>query len=99
MAPLTLSPANASFGDGLPGTAILAPWSLGIGLDIASQLPGKRVTEVEIVIDNALVTFSEAQTVSFISKKDFRLEIEAISDRTDSRHWRRLCPKLEACFA
>jgi hypothetical protein len=79
VAPISLVPVNASFGDSLPGAVVVAPWSLGLLLDIAAQVgPGPLVTEVEVVIDNALVSISEFQSVSFGSKKDFRLEVGTV---------------------
>jgi hypothetical protein len=81
IAPLALSPVNASFSDTLPPSAITAPWSLGLFLDIASQLPGLGygpndvATKVEVVIDNTLLSSSEANSLSFIAKKDFRITI------------------------
>jgi len=79
--PFNLVPVNASFGDSLPGPVIVAPWSLGLSLDIASQLgglgygPDSVATKVEIVIDNTLVASSEPNSSSFIAKKEFRISI------------------------
>jgi hypothetical protein len=79
VAPISLVPVNASVSDSLPGAVVVAPWSLGLLLDIAAQVgPGPLVTEVEVVIDNALVSISEFQSVSFGSKKDFRLEVGTV---------------------
>jgi PEP-CTERM motif len=75
--PFDLAPSNASVGFNLianPG--ILQPWSLGTSVNIASQLPqGQRATEVEVAIDNQLLTFSQAASLAFIAKKDFRIDI------------------------
>jgi hypothetical protein len=79
IAPINLIPVNASFGDGLPGAAIVAPWSLGLFLDVGAQLaglgygPNDVATKIEVAINNALITTSEPGTVAFIAKKDFRI--------------------------
>jgi hypothetical protein len=81
--PISLSPVNASFGDALPGTVIVGPWSLGVSLNVEGQIGSeKRVTELEIVIDNSLVATSEPGTVSFIGKKDFRFTTELLDGST-----------------
>jgi hypothetical protein len=79
VAPISLPAVSASFGDSLPGAVAVAPWSLGLFLDIAGQLPGLGygandvATKVEVEINNGLLTTSEAGTVAFIAKKDFRI--------------------------
>jgi hypothetical protein len=69
---------NGSFGDSLPGPVVVAPWSLGLLLDVGAQLglpPGSAATKVEVVINNALVTTSEPGTVAFIAKKDSQIDV------------------------
>lgn len=79
IAPINLIPVNATFGDGLPGAAIVAPWSLGLFLDVGAQLaglgygPNDVATKIEVAINNALITTSEPGTVAFVAKKDFRI--------------------------
>lgn len=81
VAPINLVPVNGSFGDSLPGPAIVAPWSLGLFLDIGSQLAGlgygadSVATKVEVVINNSLVATSELTSASFIAKKEFQIRI------------------------
>jgi hypothetical protein len=76
IAPLVLAPSNASFGDTLPGTVVVAPWSLGTTLNIAGQLPaGSNATRVEIAINNQLIGISEPTTVAFIAKKEFIINV------------------------
>lgn len=81
IAPINLIPVNASFSDSLPGAVVVAPWSLGATLNVAAQLinlgfgPDDVATKVEIAINNALVSTSEASSVSFIAKKDFRIDL------------------------
>jgi len=76
VAPISLPPVNASFSDGLPPNEIATPWSLGLTTNIAGALgPGRNATKVEIVIDNSLVTTSQANTLAYIAKKDFRIDI------------------------
>jgi hypothetical protein len=76
VAPINLVPVNASFGDSLPGAVVVAPWSLGLVLDVAGQLGANQVaTKVEIAINNTLVSSSETSSVSFIAKKDFRIDL------------------------
>jgi hypothetical protein len=76
VAPMNLAPVNGSIGDSLPGVMIASPWSLGLSDNIASALgPGQHATKVAVVINNTLLSTSEAGTVAFISKKDFRIGI------------------------
>ena len=71
--PLNLPPVNASVGFNLlanPGTN--QPWSLGLTAPI--NLPqGQIATRVEVAINNTLITLTEAGSLSFIAKKDFRI--------------------------
>lgn len=71
--PFSLPPVNASVGFNLlanPGTNQL--WSLGLTAPI--NLPqGQIATWVKVAIDNTLITLSEAGSLSFIAKKDFRI--------------------------
>jgi hypothetical protein len=74
-APIAVGPANASFSDALPPQAVLAPWVLGLGLNIAAALgPGQRATKVDVVINNQLFAGSEAGSAAFIAKKEFQVE-------------------------
>lgn len=76
VAPINVVPVNASFGDSLPGTVIVGPWSLGLTLNIAAALPANQhATRVDISINNSLVTTSEPGTVAFIAKKEFQIRI------------------------
>lgn len=81
VAPFNLTQVSASFGDALPGNAIVAPWSLGLLLDVGAQLtglgfgPNDRATKIEIAINNTLLAQSAPGGVAFIAKKDFRLDI------------------------
>jgi hypothetical protein len=76
VSPINVPTVNASFSDSLPPNTIAAPWSLGLTNNIAAALgPGQNATKVEVVIDNSLVTTSQANTLAFIAKKDFRIDI------------------------
>jgi hypothetical protein len=78
VAPMNLTPVNASFSDSLPGNAVVAPWSLGLLLDVGAQLglpAGSAATKVEVVLNNSLVATSEPGTVGFIAKKDFQIGV------------------------
>jgi hypothetical protein len=89
VAPIHLPPVNASVAFSLPGGQVLQPWSLGLAANIQSLLaPGDLATEVEVVLDNVLVSLSQAQTVGFISKKEFQLNVETTTGtlRTFSVH-------------
>jgi hypothetical protein len=80
-APILVGPANASFADALPGQVVLAPWSLGVGIDLTGALgPGQRATKVDIVINNQLFAGSEPNTAAFIAKKEFQLEWETVPE-------------------
>jgi hypothetical protein len=88
IAPVNLIPVNASFSDSLPGAVVASPWSLGLFLDVATQLQNlgfganDLATKVEVAINNALTSSSEASTVSFIAKKEFRISLtpETVGD-------------------
>jgi hypothetical protein len=81
VAPINLTPVNASFSDSLPGAVVVAPWSLGVTLDVAAQLaglgfgPDEVATKVEISVNNALVSTSEVNSLSFIAKKEFQIDL------------------------
>ena len=77
VAPIALTPVNGSVGFNLvANSGIVQPWSLGLGLDIAAQLgPDQRATQIEVVIDNQLLATSEAASVAFLAKKDFRIDV------------------------
>jgi hypothetical protein len=88
VAPINLLPVNASFGDALPPSVIVAPWSLGLSLNVSAQLaglgfgPGVDATKVEIVINNQLAAVSEPNTAAFIAKKDFRIDVGVVPEPT-----------------
>lgn len=77
VAPISLSTANASVGFNLlANSGVVQPWSLGVTLNIASQMAALglgNASKVEIVINNQLIALSEPSTVAFIAKKDFRI--------------------------
>jgi hypothetical protein len=76
VAPIDVTPVNASVGFSLPPAAIVQPWSLGVTQNIAAALqPGQLATKVEFAINNTLVTTSEANSLAFIAKKEFRINI------------------------
>jgi hypothetical protein len=76
---INLAPSNASFSDSLPGTTVLAPWSLGVTIDVAAQLAGlgfpanQDATRIEVVINNQLIAISEEASGAIIDKKEFTL--------------------------
>ena len=83
--PFALAPVNASVGFNLAANeGISQPWSLGLTMDLnaaltAAQIPFRTgATEVEVAIDNTLIAMSEAQSLSFIAKKDFRVGVETV---------------------
>lgn len=82
VAPIALAPVNASVSFDLaanPGA--VQPWSPGLALNIAAQLgAGERATELEIVIDDQLLALSEASSMAFIAKKDFRIDVTAVPE-------------------
>ncbi len=75
VAPFGVPTANASVSFNLAANpGIVQPWSLATFLPI--NLPqGQRATKVDISIDNQLLTASESGTLSFIAKKDFRIDV------------------------
>lgn len=77
VAPINLPPANASVGFNLAGSpGIVQPWSLGLAFNLTGVLPqGQTATKVEVSINNSLIAISEPASVSFIAKKDFRIDL------------------------
>ena len=74
VAPIILSAASASVAfDLVANPGVVQPWSLSTTQAIPVELG--HVTQVEVVIDNQLLALSETGSVSFISKKDFGLQI------------------------
>jgi hypothetical protein len=77
VAPINLTPSNASFGDALPGNVILQPWSLGVTVNVAAQLAqDQRATRIDVVIDNQLAALSEAGSLAFLAKKEFQIRVD-----------------------
>ena len=75
VAPFNLPQANASVGFNLvanPG--ISQGWSLGLNVPITLP-PGQMATKISVSIDNTLASISQAGTIAFIAKKDFRISI------------------------
>jgi hypothetical protein len=77
VAPIDLLPVNASVGFNLAANpGVVQPWSLGLSLDVASQLgAGQNATRIELVIDDQLLAFTESSSIAFIAKKDFRIDV------------------------
>ena len=82
VAPINLTPVNASVGFNLAANpGIVQPWSLGLSLNVAAQLTSlgytyqAGATGLEVVIDNQLLAFSEANSVAGIEKKEFRIDL------------------------
>ena len=78
VAPINLTPVNASLSYNLAANSgIVQPWSLGLLVDVKSQLTSLGVpftlgaTKAEVVLNNSLVAISEPGSVAFIAKKDF----------------------------
>jgi hypothetical protein len=84
VAPINLIPSNGSVAfDLLANPGIVQPWSVGLGLNVAAQLaPGQVATKVDVVINNQLLAFSEAASLSFIAKKDFVIGIIPVPEPT-----------------
>ncbi len=84
--PINLSPVNASVGFSLPGNSGIAQlWSLGLFLNVDAQLAGLGhagdiATRIDVVIDNTLVATSGLGDVSFIAKKDFRVDVITVPE-------------------
>jgi len=78
--PIILSPTNVSVSFNLAANpGVVQPWSLGTGLNIAGQLgPDQRATQLEVVIDNQLLAFSECGSLAFIAKKDFGIQVGTV---------------------
>lgn len=81
VAPINLTPANGTVSFALPGMAVAQPWSLGVTINVGAQLAalgfgaGSRATKVDLAINNSLVATSEANSVAFIAKKEFRIDL------------------------
>jgi hypothetical protein len=82
VAPINLSPVNGSVAYNLAANSgIVQPWSLGLMVNVESQLTSLGVpfivgaTKAEVVLNNSLVAISEPGSVAFIAKKDFVISI------------------------
>lgn len=77
VAPINLPAANASVGFNLAANpGIVQPWSLGLSFNLTGVLPqGQVATKVEVSINNQLIGTSQPASVSFIAKKDFRIDL------------------------
>lgn len=77
VAPINLLPVSASLGFNLlsnPG--LVQPWSLGLSTNVAGQLgPGQWATSIDLVIDDALITASEAHSLAYLAKKDLQFSV------------------------
>jgi hypothetical protein len=80
--PINLMPANATVSFNLaanPGAG--QSWGLSVSINVSSQLalmgfgPGQRATKASVVIDNALVAISQAQSIAMIAKGDFDVHL------------------------
>lgn len=78
VAPFNLPVVTGSVSFSLPfNSGIVQPWTLGLFADISANIPqGTSATEIEIVIDNALASLSESQSISGAIKKDFSLTVD-----------------------
>jgi hypothetical protein len=77
VAPINLAPVNASVAFNLAANAgIVQPWSLGLGLNVGVA----GATRIDVVINNALVATSEPQSVAFIAKKDFLIDVDVVPE-------------------
>lgn len=77
VAPINLAPVNASVGFNLAANAgLVKPWALGLGLNVG--VPG--ATRIDVVINNTLAAVSEANTVAFIAKKDFIVDLDVVPE-------------------
>jgi hypothetical protein len=83
IAPVVLTPSNASIGFALPPSQISQPWSLGTSVNVGSQVaalfgPNAVATRVDVVIDNTLIAISEPGTAAIIAKKEFIIKLEPV---------------------
>ena len=83
VAPIDLTPVNASVGFNLAANSgTVQPWSLGLSLNVGGQLAARGVpflagaTKVEVVIDNQLIALSQPDSLAFIAKKEFRIDVD-----------------------
>lgn len=81
VAPINLPPVNASVGYNLvanPG--LTQPWSIGLAVNVAAQVPG--ATRVDVVINNALLAVSQQSSAAHIAKKDFIIRVGTVPEPT-----------------
>jgi PEP-CTERM motif len=83
VAPIDLTQSSASVGFNLAANpGIVRPWTLGLSFDVAAQLRALGrpfavgATKVEVVIDNQLIALSQPESLAFIAKKEFRVDID-----------------------
>ena len=99
VAPIVLPSSSVSVAfDLVANPGVIQPWSLAIfGYDIAGQLaPGQVATKVDVVINNQLLTVSEAASLALIAKKDFVIQIVPVPEPAA---WLLAAPALAAVFA
>lgn len=82
VSPISLGPVNASVVFNLAANpGVVQPWSLSITADVNSQLTALGVTfdagatKLDVVINNQLGALSETNSLAFIAKKDFQVNI------------------------
>lgn len=80
--PVPLAAASASGGDDLSlGVDVATPWSLALSYDVDAALVAAQVdfkfgaTKLAIALNNTLAAISEPQSIAFIAKKDFMIDV------------------------
>lgn len=82
VAPIVLTPVNAATSFALPGNAVVQPWSLGVLLNVQTQLIGlgytanDAATRIDVTLTNTLNATSELSSAASIAKKDFRVDVQ-----------------------
>jgi hypothetical protein len=85
IAPISLGSVNGSVAFNLAANpGVVQPWSLGLTFDVDAALTNQNIphslgaTKLEVAIDNQLLTFSQTSSLAFISKKDFRIDVDEV---------------------
>ncbi len=86
--PLSVSASDSLSFDLINDPGVVEPWSNGLTIDLLAalnlaEIPFELgVTKAKVVIDDQLLAISEPNSIAFIAKKDFTIDVEAVPEPT-----------------
>ena len=86
--PLSVSASDSLSFDLINDPGIVEPWSNGLAIDFLAELSSAEipfelgVTKAKVVIGDQLLAISEPNSIAFIAKKDFTINVEAVPEPT-----------------